>query len=162
MLRNVATGVERRSATNFTGNYVILNIAPGVYTLEAHKEGFTPKQITSFTLVVNQTATFDFSLDVGAVQQAVTVQAEGAEVQSSTAELGAVITEQQVTDLPLNGRNFTQLLSLTPGAAPVSVGQNSGGAQSRPIGTFTFPAINGLPTAATSTCSTAPTTREYT
>src|SRR5439155_1505914 len=73
------------------------------------------------------------------------VEAVGAEVQSSTAELGAAVTRQQVTDLPLNGRNFTQLLALTPGVAPVSVSQNSGGfgATTTAGAAFVFPAING-------------------
>jgi hypothetical protein len=57
--------------------------------------------------------------------------------------LGTVVDSKSVRDLPLNGRNFTQLLSLTPGVSPVSTAQNSGGAQANPIGSFTFPAVNG-------------------
>jgi len=67
---------------------------------------------------VNQTATFDFSLTVGEITQEITVAASGAEVQSSTAELGAVVAKQLIIDLPLNGRNFTQLLSLTHSQLP--------------------------------------------
>ena len=89
--------------------------------------GFRTHKLQPFTLVVNQTATLDLSLQIGEINQEVQVEAVGAEVQSSTAELGAAVTRQQVTDLPLNGRNFTQLLALTPGVAPVSVSQNSGG-----------------------------------
>src|SRR5262249_50685503 len=68
-------------------------------------------------------------------------------LQSSTAELGAVIAEKQVADLPLNGRNFTQLLSLTPGVAPISVSQNAGAGGFGSVTTagaqFQFPAIDG-------------------
>ncbi|HZT32656.1 MAG TPA: TonB-dependent receptor [Bryobacteraceae bacterium] len=143
VLRNVDTGVERQTVTNDAGNYVFLNIIPGKYTLEAVKQGFSKSSLAPFTLEVNQTATFDFSLKVGGVEQTVTVEAIGAEIQASTAEVGAVVNSKQVVDLPLNGRNFTQLLTLTPGVAPVSVSQNSGSWISSPIGSYSFPAING-------------------
>jgi outer membrane receptor protein involved in Fe transport len=142
-LRRVDTSVVRRTRTNPSGNYVLLNVLPGSYTLEISKTGFQRSQLTAFRLAVNQTATFDVSLQVGAVEQSVTVESTGAEVQGATAELGAAITSRQVVDLPLNGRNFTQLLALTPGVSPVSVASNSGGADARPIGTFTFPSVNG-------------------
>jgi hypothetical protein len=64
----------------------------------------------------------------------------------STAELGTVITTRAVNDLPLNGRNFTQLLELTPGVSRISVDQNSSGGNGisgNAIGTFTFPSVNG-------------------
>jgi outer membrane receptor protein involved in Fe transport len=144
VLKNVDTGVERQTISNEAGNYVFLNVPPGSYTLEASKPGFRTNRLNPFTLVVNQTATFDFALQVGSVEQSVTVEAIGAEVQSSTAELGAAVTQKQVVDLPLNGRNFTQLLSLTPGVSPVSVSQNAGGSfTASPVGSFVFPSING-------------------
>ena len=142
-LRHVETGVERNSRTNAAGNYGFLSILPGSYTLEVSKEGFATSNMQPFTLLVNQTATFDFTLSLGAVTESITVEAVGAEVQSSTAELGAVVGQKQVMDLPLNGRNFTQLLALTPGAAPVSVAQNAGGFATAAIGEFVFPSING-------------------
>jgi hypothetical protein len=145
ILKNVDTGVARTTASNEAGLYVLLGVLPGKYTLEATKEGFSKKAYSAFTLTVNQTAQLDFSLEVGTTQQSVTVAAVAAEVQSSTAELGAVVTERQVTDLPLNGRNFTQLLTLTPGVVPVNPSMNAGGAQAMPIGVFSFPAINGQP-----------------
>ena len=144
VLRNTATSVEMRTETNESGVYVILNILPGQYTLEVSKAGFRTSKLSPFTLAVNQTATLDLNLEVGAVEQSVNVEAVGAEVQSSTAEIGAVVAKQQVVDLPLNGRNFTQLLSLTPGVAPVSVSQNTGSGFAHPgIGAFIFPSING-------------------
>src|SRR5262245_10388683 len=144
VLTNGQTNVERRTATNEAGIYVFLNVIPGEYRLQASKTGFKTSKQPIFTLSVNQTATFDFNLDVGEITQEVTVEALGAEVQSSTAELGAVVGHEQVQDLPLSGRNFTQLLSLTPGASPVSVSQNSGGWGAVSAGaTFSFPSING-------------------
>ncbi len=143
VLTSVETGIERRSESNAVGNYVFVNIPPGYYMLEASAEGFRTSAIEPFVLVVNQTATFDVVLEVGAVTESVTVEAVGARVQSSSSELGTAMTEQQVVDLPLNGRNFTQLLMLSPGASPVNVAQNRGGFGSTSVGTFSFPSING-------------------
>jgi hypothetical protein len=146
VLRNVGTSVERNSTSNNAGNYLFLSVNPGPYTLETSVAGFKSSHIPEFTLAVNQTATIDLVLEVGTLDQSVTVEASTSEVGSATAELGAVVAEKQVVDLPLNGRNFTQLLSLSAGVAPVSVSQNATG----PFGVaktegsqFVFPAING-------------------
>ena len=143
LLTSVETGIERRAETNAVGRYVFVSIPPGYYTIEASSEGFRTAAIEPFVLVVNQTATFDIVLEVGAVTESVTVEAIGAQVQSSSSELGTAMTEQQVVDLPLNGRNFSQLLMLTPGASPVNVAQSRGGFGSTSVGTFSFPSING-------------------
>ena len=142
-LENVETGISRRAVSNSVGNYALLNLTPGIYTLQVGKEGFRTGAIAPFTLDVNQTATFDLTLEVGAVTETVTVEAIGAQVQSSTSELGTVVGQQQVTDLPLNGRNFTQLMVLTPGASPVSTAQNRGGFGASATGSFIYPSING-------------------
>jgi hypothetical protein len=143
-LRNTGTTVVHVTQSNSAGNYVFLSITPGPYSLEATGQGFQTTTIPQFTLAVNQTATLDITLQVGSIQQTLTVEASGELVQAATAELGAVVSSKQVVDLPLNGRNFTQLLSLTPGVAPVSVSQNSGGFGNVASGTeFVFPAING-------------------
>ena len=144
LLKNTATGVQRTAAANEAGNYVFLSVAPGAYTLEARHTGFATLHMEPFVLEVNQTATFDLKLEVGQIQQSVNVSAAGEAIQASTAELGAVIAQKQVIDLPLNGRNFTQLLTLTPGASPANVSQNSsGGFASYAVGVVAYPAFNG-------------------
>ncbi|HWB97464.1 MAG TPA: carboxypeptidase-like regulatory domain-containing protein, partial [Bryobacteraceae bacterium] len=90
-LRNVGTNIQRETTTNTAGNYVLLNLPPGTYVLTAAKSGFGTTTVAPFTLAVNQTATFNLSLNVESVQQSVTVEASGSEVQASTAELGAVV-----------------------------------------------------------------------
>jgi hypothetical protein len=150
MLRNIDTTIERKTVSNEAGNYVFLNLGPGRYALEASASGFATRRIAEFVLAVNQTASIDISLQVGSQSEVVTISAETEQLDVSTADLGTVIATKQVNDLPLNGRNFTQLLSLTPGVAPVSVAQNSmggrGGGFGAPISVgsaFIFPAVNG-------------------
>lgn len=149
-LHNANTSVERTSITNDAGSYVFLNITPGLYTLEARGTGFNSQQIPAFPLTVGQSASMDFTLGVGAKTEVITVEAGAQQLDLRGADLGAVITTKQVNEIPLNGRNFTQLLQLTPGVAPIMTGQNSGMQNSGGFGApvtigadYSFPAVNG-------------------
>jgi hypothetical protein len=122
---------------------VFVSVPPDEYRLTVTKAGFGVATREELTLLVNQAATQDFTLTVGSSQETVTVKADAVGIESGNATLGTVIQTQQVETLPLNGRNFSQLLTLTPGVSPISTAQNSGGAQTSPIGSFTFPAVNG-------------------
>src|SRR5258708_21089826 len=113
-LTNVATNVAQSTITNDTGNYVLVNIIPGRYTLSVSKEGFRTANQPEFDLAVNQTTTLNFSMRIGSAIESVTVEAFTTSIQTSSSELGTVINRRSVDDLPLNGRNFTQLLNLTP------------------------------------------------
>src|SRR5258705_10052445 len=117
ILTNTETGVRHEAASNNAGNYVFVSIPPGTYSLEATASGFQTSQVPRISLAVNQTSTLDVNLQLGEVKQTVTVEASAELLQASTSELGAVVGEKQVVDLPLNGRNFTQLLSLSPGVS---------------------------------------------
>jgi len=131
---------------NSTGVYVMPDLQPGNYDLKVMRSGFDSALKSGFTLLVNQTATFDFTLKAGTVNEVINVQANAVELETSTSELGVAVVKEQVNDLPLNGRNFTQLLNLTPGVSTVNVSQNSatgGGIWSNPIGTFSYPSVNG-------------------
>ena len=146
VLHNRDTSLDRTAITNSVGSYVMPNVQPGNYDLKASKSGFGPEVATGVILVVNQTATYDFALKAGAVSEVVNVQANPVALETSTSELGVAVVKEQVNDLPLNGRNFTQLLNLTPGVSTVNVAQNaqaSGGIWSNPIGTFSYPSVNG-------------------
>jgi Carboxypeptidase regulatory-like domain/TonB dependent receptor len=146
VLTNSDTGVKQQVTTNNAGIYAIPNVRPGSYAIVVDKDGFESVKETQVVLQVNQAATFNFSLAVGAIVSTVEVSSGASSVETSTAELGTVITTRAVNDLPLNGRNFTQLLELTPGVSRVSVDQNSsggGGISGNAIGTFTFPSVNG-------------------
>ena len=146
VLHNVATGIERSAVTNQAGQYVFPEVIPGPYTLRVSKEGFKTVTENEFTLYVNENSTHDVTLPVGTTTQEVTVTATAAHLEATSAELGTAIGTSEVSDLPLNGRNFTQLLDLTPGVSPISTGQNSGGGSGfagNAIGTFAFPSVNG-------------------
>ncbi len=149
-LRNVATAVVRTTTTNSDGAYTLVNVVPGPYTVRASAHGFSPVTQSQVTLEVNQTATFNFHLQVGGTSITVNVEAVAAAVESSTAELGTVVTTREVNDLPLNGRNFTQLLTITPGVANVNrdqsgtgAGAGGGGFAGAAIGVAAFPSIDG-------------------
>jgi outer membrane receptor protein involved in Fe transport len=146
VLHNRDTNLDRTAATNSVGAYVMPDVQPGNYDLRVSQAGFGPSIKSGIILVVNQTATYDFTLKAGAVNEVVNVQANSIALETSTAELGVAVVKEQVNDLPLNGRNFTQLLNLTPGVSTVNVSQNSatsGGVWSNPVGTFSYPSVNG-------------------
>lgn len=142
-LRDNSAGTERLTTSNSSGTYAFINVAPASYTLSVSKSGFATAEQPAFVLHVNQTATFDFSLKVGSEVQQVTVNAESVQLATSTENLGTVVNQTEVNALPLNGRNFTQLLTLTPGASRADTGQGSGGGNAILVGSFGFPSVNG-------------------
>ena len=146
-LKNVETNVERVTVSNSAGDYFFTSVPPARYTLTFSSKNFQTETITAFEVAVAQAVTINASLKVGDVTQSVTVEAAGTQVESSTAQLGTVIDEKAVNNLPLNGRNFTQLLTLTPGVTPVSTGQNSSASNTAVIAAnttnYAFPSING-------------------
>ncbi len=144
-LVNVGTNVERDAVSNATGDYFFAQVPPARYTLTFTATGFQKETVAAFDVDVAQVVTINASLKVGNVQQSVTVEAVNTEVESSSAQLGAVIGTQPVNDLPLDGRNFTQLLDLTPGVTPISTGQNSSASNTSTVqtSTYAFPSVNG-------------------
>lgn len=148
-LTSVDTQAQTEAETNANGYYVFINVVPGTYSMTVAAEGFSRAVESEFVLNVNQTRTHDFALTVGAVTETIEVVAEAALLQQSTSELGTAITEEAVQDLPLNGRNYSQLLTLTPGATPVSTAQGNAGGTSfnapvaLPGSSFALPSING-------------------
>jgi hypothetical protein len=87
--------------------------------------GFSTTAITGLTAGVQASLSRDVVLKIGAANQTVTVTDQAADVAGTSSELGAQIGEHQIHDLPLNGRNFTELLTLTPGASPISTSQSN-------------------------------------
>jgi len=146
--RNAQTGVSRESTTNAEGIYTIPFLLPGKYDLEIRKDGFKIARQSNIVLDVEQVARIDFTLAVGTVSQTVDVVAKGDALQTSTSELGTVVTQQFVNSLPLNGRNFTELLTLSAGASPIndSQGGDPVSGNNSPFiynSGFSFPGIDG-------------------
>lgn len=127
-LTNVETNVVARAKTNGSGYYAFVDVTPGEYTMTVESAGFKKVVLPVFHLVVDQTLTENETLSVGSEGQTVTVAAssEGVMLERSSSELGNVIESKEIQNLPLNGRNFTQLLILSPGVNPVSTAQGSG------------------------------------
>lgn len=124
------TGSVRTVVTGSDGFYTLPLMQPGRYTLRATLQGFRTAVKEGVVVSVNGTSRVDMLLSVGSIEESITVQAEAPLVETSNATMGIVIDEQKVVDLPLNGRNFTQLGTLIPGvvAPPSGLGGQSGDA----------------------------------
>src|SRR3989441_6750892 len=109
------TGLSRETKTDDTGHYLAPLLPVGNYTIRVNYQGFKIIEQTDIRLQVNEQREVDFTLVPGSVTEAVEVSATEVAVETSTPTLGQVITSQQVADLPLNGRDFVQLATLTPG-----------------------------------------------
>ena len=125
-----ATGATRSAISGTDGLYTIPLLSPGTYTVKASLQGFRASQRDGVRVVVSETARVAFQLEVGQLSETITVSAEATLVETSNATHGIVIDEQKVVDLPLNGRNFTQLGTLIPGvvAPPGGLGGQTGDA----------------------------------
>ena len=110
------TGIARNVITNETGSYVLPNLAIGPYRLEAHLPGFRTYVQTGIVLQVNASPVVNPVLEVGQVTEQVEVQANAAMVETRNAGVGQVIENQRILELPLNGRQVTELITLA-GAA---------------------------------------------
>jgi hypothetical protein len=146
----VETGRNISGSTNDSGYYVVPALPAGHYHVDVTKDGFDKVQ-RDFELTVSQIAVVDFQLTVGAVTQTVSVEAGSPVIDAADSSLSTVIEGRQVTELPLNGRNFTQLATLVPG---VSRGIPTGAATGTQNNTETFRysesgggslVVNGLP-----------------
>jgi len=114
-IRNVDTG-DRRAATSGTdGAYRVPQLPTGHYEVKAEQGGFRTETQQGITLNVSDNAVINFTLAVGSTQQEVTVTAEAALVNTANSSLGGLVNEQQMADLPLNGRNYLDLSLMQPG-----------------------------------------------
>src|SRR2546422_1373519 len=120
-----ATGLARNVVTNETGSYILPNLPIGPYRLEAALPGFRTFVQTGIVLQVNTSPVINVVLQVGQVAEQVEVQANAALVDTRNATVGSVIENERVLELPLNGRNVTDLIVLAGGTVDQSTGSQS-------------------------------------
>lgn len=136
---NTGTGQVRSAVTGADGFYTIPLLNPGSYSVRASLTGFRTSVRDGIEVVVNGTARVDHKLQIGEISEQVTVEIAAPLVETKNATLGVVIDEKKVVDLPLNGRNFTQLGTLIPGvvAPPTGLGGAAGDATPGGFGNVT-------------------------
>jgi hypothetical protein len=122
---NTATGLSRTVETGSQGAYRIINLLPGTYDITVEMSGFKKATSTGIVVRVNESVRVDFAMQVGQLAETVEVSATAPLLETSSATVGKVITNEKIVQLPLNGRDFTQLTVLMPGASPV--GMSGGG-----------------------------------
>jgi Carboxypeptidase regulatory-like domain len=111
-VRNVETGAQRTFLSDDAGRYAAPSIPVGRYEVTATKEGFNSQIKTGINLAVGQATTVDFALPVGVLQQTVTVVESASPVSLTTMQTSGLVNEQQVKELPLNGRSYDELMTL--------------------------------------------------
>jgi hypothetical protein len=109
------TGAAREATTDEAGRYIVNLLPVSVYTVRVEYKGFQPAESKDVKLQVDEQHELDFTLSPASVSTSVEVVASEVAVETTNPSLGQVITSQQVAQLPLNGRDFVQLATLTPG-----------------------------------------------
>ncbi len=113
--KNLATGVTRRTVTTQSGDYAITNLPAGNYVLTVRVQGFKTLTQEGIVLRVDQRAMVNVVLEVGSVNEEVTVRAEAPLIETSAPTLKSLLDQKRVADLPLQGRNILDLTLLAPG-----------------------------------------------
>ena len=125
VVTNQQTGLTRETKSGANGDYVIPLLPVGVYIVTGEQAGFKTAMLSEVSLTVDQIQRIDMVLAPGSVTETIEVQSNALVLDTANASVGQTITEKQVTELPLNGRNFLQLLFL--GAGAVETGGEQGG-----------------------------------
>jgi Carboxypeptidase regulatory-like domain len=119
------TNVTSQTTTSSLGSYTVASLKPGTYRVTVVAKGFSTTTVQKVELAVGSEARVDLKLATGSEQQTVSVNAEAASLDTENGAIGQLVTGQEIVDLPLNGRNFTQLLLLNSGAVSNSGEQGS-------------------------------------
>ncbi|MGA8236396.1 MAG: carboxypeptidase regulatory-like domain-containing protein [Candidatus Sulfotelmatobacter sp.] len=114
-LTNQATAISRDATTNESGDYSFVEVPPGTYTVQFELTGFKKNVQKNIIVDVNQVVTLNSTLQIGGSQETVEVTSEAPQVDTTSTQLGAVINDRSVNELPLNTRDTYQFLQLQPG-----------------------------------------------
>jgi hypothetical protein len=129
-ITNAGTGLTRTVTTDAAGEYTAPSLPTGSYVITAEMAGFKTAALSNIDLGVDQRVRIDITLEVGAMTESVTIEASTPLVQTSSSELGTTVEEEQIKNLPLNGRNFVSLTRTVPGVLRGVPGSNIDGAGS--------------------------------
>ncbi len=135
----VETGSTRTLTTSADGNYSLVNLAIGTYRLTITKTGFKETSVSNVVVNVSNVTRQDVTLETGAVSEVVNITADNVLIETQSGTIGEVVSGEQVRELPLNGRSFTQLTQLQPG---VSAANNFDSKQKGLFGGVDF-SVNG-------------------
>ncbi len=126
-VKNSGTGVTQTTTSDAQGRYRLPELIIGTYELSASKMGFSTVNRPGVTLTVGAEPVVDFALPVGQQTQTVTVQGEVSQVETQSTAVGALVESKEISEMPLNGRNFTSLLTLAPGVTQIPQGAAGAG-----------------------------------
>lgn len=138
--KQTETGFSRAATTDRAGAYLLVELPVGHYVLQVEAKGFRTYVQQGITLDVNETASIPVHLAVGAETQEVQVTADAQMIQDAVTSLGKAVLEREILDLPLDGRNFSQLGTLQPGVVPLTPGLKEAGSSLREGQSY---AVNG-------------------
>ena len=124
---NEETGFKRDTTVGAAGEYSLVGLQPGLYTVTAEQKGFKRVTVKGLRLEVDQNARVDVRLDVGNISEVVEVTSQTALLQTEQSSVGSVVDRRKIVDFPLNGRNFVQLGLLLPGVNTADDGSATGG-----------------------------------
>jgi len=114
---NTSTGQTRGTVTQGNGRYLVPLLSPGVYKVEASREGFKTTTFDELRINVTETATLNLLLQIGAVKEVVEIEAQPMQLDTTSSALGHVTEQRMVENLPLVTRNYTEILGLSPGVS---------------------------------------------
>jgi carboxypeptidase family protein len=121
-IKNERTGDTRTATTGEQGTFVIASLRPSSYTIRVEKQGFAPIEYTNMLLAVGQELPLDFEFKPAGVQESVTVTGTAPVLDLSSAKIGVSVSEREVNELPVNGRQMSQLLLQAPGSQNAGTG----------------------------------------
>jgi carboxypeptidase family protein len=138
------TGIKQEAPSDENGNYLFAALKPGLYSVQASKDGFQTSEVTNITLLVGARPRVDITLQVGAVTQTVEVTAGGiTQLETQTSSMNQVTQESAVENLPIVTRNFIDLVALSAGVAPIGQGNSPAASWVGPSGHTTTSVSGG-------------------
>ncbi len=125
VVKNTETSATQATVSDDQGRYTVPDLAIGSYEIQASKAGFSTTVRSGITLSVGAAPVIDFQLKIGQATETVNVSAEASQVETTSAAVSSLVNQTQMRELPLNGRNFEQLILLAPGVSTYPAGGSS-------------------------------------